>query len=242
METASQHFVRLDGRTCFQVRPLSLSYDQFGYADASVLFSMGGTRVLVSVSLQDGVPPFLRGGGKGWLTAEYAMLPSSTRARTPRESEQARKNGRSIEIARLVGRCLRSVVGYQGIGEKTIMVDCDVLQADGGTRAACITAASYALQRAFALWKHKGQVPLTASITPVVGLSAGVVDGRIMLDLTQKEDNNAAADMTFVMTESGGIVEMQATGETEPLAWSRVLEIHRSVQEASAELFCLGAV
>jgi len=153
MEVTTKEYIRLDGRTCYQVRPLSLAYDAFGYADCSVLLTAGGTRVLAAVTLQDGVPPFLRNSGTGWLTAEYAMLPTATRSRTLRESEQMKKNGRSIEIARLIGRSLRSVINYKDIGERTITIDCEVLQADGGTRAACITAASYALAKAIERWK-----------------------------------------------------------------------------------------
>ncbi len=236
MNTAKQ-FVRLDGRTNIQVRPLSLRYDVFGYADCSVLLCVGSTQVLVSVSLQDGVPPFLRKSGKGWLTAEYAMLPTATRIRTPRESEQLRKQGRSVEIARLIGRCLRSVINFADIGERTITIDCDVLQADGGTRAACITAASYALARALSRWQAKNLVPASIVMQPIAAISAGLVNDELLVDLSQQEDNAAAADVTFVVTADGAIVEMQATGEKEPLPWNYLVTLKDMSLGAVRELF-----
>jgi len=239
MSKTAKQFVRNDGRTCTQVRPLSLAYDQFGYAASSALLAIGETRVLVAVSLQDTVPPFLRNSGTGWLTAEYAMLPTATRTRTPRDSESGKKQGRSVEIARLIGRSLRSVVDYKSIGEKTIVIDCDVLQADGGTRAACITAASYALQRALRLWHAKGLVPLSVTMRPIAALSAGVVGDQLMIDLTQKEDNAAAADVTFVLTAEGDVVEIQGAGEKYPLPWSKLVTLQEMTSAAIKELFAL---
>jgi len=236
MNTTEQ-FVRLDGRTGIQVRPLSLQYDLFGYADCSVLLSMGNTKVLVSVSLQDGVPQFLRKSGKGWLTAEYAMLPMATRIRTPREAELLRKQGRSVEIARLIGRCLRSIINYQDIGERTITIDCDVLQADGGTRAACITAASYALAAALRRWQAKKAVPASVVMQPIVALSAGLVANELMVDLSQAEDNAAAADVTFVLTAAGDVVEMQASAEKEPLPWDYLVVLKDMAVVAARGLF-----
>jgi ribonuclease PH len=238
MNSAKQ-FVRKDGRTCNQVRPISLQYDVFGYADCSVLLSIGGTKVLVSVSLQDGVPAFLRKTGTGWLTAEYAMLPSATRIRTPRESEQMRKQGRSVEIARLIGRSLRSIINFKEIGERTITIDCDVLQADGGTRAACITAASYALSRALVRWQARGAVPSSIMLRPIVALSAGLVENELLVDLSQQEDNAATADVTFVIADGGDIVEMQVTSEKEPVLWTTVVALKEMTVFAAQELFKL---
>lgn len=235
----TKQFVRNDGRTGIQVRPISLQYDVFGYADCSVLLSMGGTKVLVSVSLQDGVPVFLRKSGTGWLTAEYAMLPSATRVRTPRESEQMRKQGRSVEIARLIGRCLRSVINFKEIGERTITIDCDVLQADGGTRAACITGASYALARALMRWQEKRLVPDSIQFRPIVALSAGMVGDELLVDLSQQEDNGAIADVTFVVAQGGDIVEMQVTSEKEPISWHAVVALKDMTVFAAQELFKL---
>jgi len=236
---STKQFVRKDGRTCNQVRPISLQYDVFGYADCSVLLYIGGTKVLVSVSLQDGVPAFLRKTGTGWLTAEYAMLPSATRIRTPRESEQMRKQGRSVEIARLIGRSLRSIINFKEIGERTITIDCDVLQADGGTRAACITAASYALSRALVRWQAKGAVPSSIVLRPIVALSAGLVENELLVDLSQQEDNAATADVTFVVADGGDIVEMQVTSEKEPVSWTTVVALKEMTVFAADELFKL---
>jgi ribonuclease PH len=217
--------VRNDGRTSEQVRPVSLEYDQFGYAECSVLLSVGNTRVQASVTLQKGVPLFLRKKGIGWLTAEYAMLPTATRVRTHREAEVMKKQGRSIEISRLIGRCLRSVTSLNGLGERTIMIDCDVLQADGGTRAACITAASLALVRAIARWKQQGIVPASVESIPLAAVSAGVVDGVCCIDLNQDEDTRATADVLFVCTQSGGLIEIQGTSEKGPLSWDALVTL-----------------
>lgn len=236
---AINQFIRIDGRTCFQVRPLSLAYDPFGYADCSVLLTMGGTKVFVAVTLQESVPHFLRKSGTGWLTAEYAMLPTATQNRMLRESESMKKQGRSVEISRLIGRSLRSVINYKAIGERTITIDCDVLQADGGTRAACITAASYALQKALERWKAKGVVTDSVVMKPIVALSAGIVSDQCMVDLSQKEDNAAAADVTFVMTRDGDIVEVQGTGEHEPLSWNSLVALKEMTLIAAQDLFSL---
>ncbi|MDQ5890830.1 MAG: ribonuclease [Candidatus Dependentiae bacterium] len=239
MNTTTKQFVRNDGRTCTQVRPLSLVYNPFGYADCSVLLSIGDTKVLVAVTLQEGVPFFLRNSGNGWLTAEYAMLPTATRSRTPRDGDSGKKNGRSVEIARLIGRSLRSIINFKDIGERTITIDCDVLQADGGTRAACITAASYALQRALVEWQAQGRVPAKVKMRPIAALSAGHVANQLMVDLTQKEDNSAAADVTFVLTAEGDVVEVQATGEHRPLPWDSLVNLKEMTAVAMQELFLL---
>jgi ribonuclease PH len=231
--------VRRDGRTCKQVRPVSLQYNQVGYAESSVLLSIGNTRVQVSVTLQKGVPPFMRKKGIGWLTAEYAMLPTSTRVRTQRESETLKKQGRSIEIARLIGRCLRSVTTIDAIGERTIMIDCDVLQADGGTRAACITAASVALVRALAQWKARGIIPNSVTSTPIAAISAGVVDGLCCVDLNQDEDVRATADVLFVCTQSADLLELQATGEKGPLSWDALVTLKEWSCSAVVDLLSL---
>ena len=240
MQENTKQFVRCDGRTCTQVRPLSLRYDPFGYGAASALFEIGLTKVFVSVTLQESVPFFLKKSGLGWLTAEYAMLPTATRTRTTREAEQGKKHGRNVEIARMIGRCLRSVLNYKDIGERTIQIDCDVLQADGGTRAACLTAASYVLERALALWHERGLISPKVTLRPLVALSAGMVANQLMVDLTQKEDNSASADMTFVMTREGDIVEVQGTGEERPIPWASVVALRELVVIAAQPLFDLA--
>jgi ribonuclease PH len=231
--------IRNDGRSALQMRPVVLLYNQFGYADGSVLFSIGNTKVLANVSLQDGVPHFLRNSGKGWLTAEYAMLPSATHTRTLREFDAARRNGRSVEISRLIGRCFRSVCDTSALGEKTIIIDCDVLQADGGTRAACITAASYALQQAIAVWKKQGRVAQSFNVLKVAALSAGMVEGQLSIDLAYEEDCRADADATFVVREDAAIIEMVVSGERAALSWNEITTLHEAALAQMQSLFSL---
>jgi len=218
-------FFRLDGRGAREVRPRTLKYDVFGYADASVLFSLGNTKVFISVSLRPEVPVFLRGSGTGWLTAEYAMLPTATKVRTLRELSSHKRQGRNVEISRLIGRCYRTVVDVAHLGERTIMIDCDVLQADGGTRTACITAAGYALKRGMEVWKRKGYITESLLSQPLGAISGGFIGETLLLDLTQEEDSRAESDMNFVMTQAGDIVEIQGTAEQTPLAWHQFVSL-----------------
>ena len=210
---------RIDGRTLNQVRPIKFSYDALGYADSSVLFEIGNTKVLVSITLQNKVPIFLRGNGTGWLTAEYSMLPCATQKRIIRDSNQNQKNSRGVEISRLIGRCLRTVVDLSRIGEKSIIIDCDVLQADGGTRVACITAASMALKIAEKRWLNAGILDDNFIKDSIAAISVGRVNKQIYLDLSFDEDSKADADFNFILTESGKIIEIQGTSEKEPLDW-----------------------
>src|SRR6266404_6459616 len=215
----SKKIIRNDKRTPDQLRPVSFSRDIFEYAAGSVLFEMGNTKVLCAVSLQNGVPPFLRGKGIGWLTAEYSLLPTSTMTRTQRESSSAGKNGRSVEIARFIGRCFRSIVDTSTIGERTITIDCDVLQADGGTRTAAITGAFLALKMAQEYWLQARLINQSIIIEHIAAVSVGVVDGNVLLDLNYQEDSVATADFNFVITQTNKIVEMQGGAETAPLSW-----------------------
>lgn len=230
---------RNSGRGNVDPRPLSLSYDDFGHADCSVILSVGNTKVHVAVSLQDSVPHFLRGKGRGWLTAEYAMMPTATKTRTTREAMTGKRNGRNVEIARIIGRSLRSVIALDVFGEKTIVIDCDVLQADGGTRTACISAASLALSKANERWIEQGRVPCTLMSEPIGALSAGIVDGQLLVDLDQEEDMAADADFNFVMTKSGAIIEMQGTAEQQPVAWGDCVALKEAVQNALQPFFDL---
>lgn len=213
---------RLDGRTTEQVRPASVTYNIHGNAHGSVLFALGNTKVLCSVMIQDGVPPFLRGKGTGWLTAEYAMLPAATAVRTPRESATMKSNGRSIEISRLIGRSLRSIVDLSKIGERTIYVDCDVLQADGGTRTAAITGAYCALRHAVDIWKLEGKISQTFLRDTLGAVSVGLSKGAVLLDINYEEDSTIDADFNFVMTGSGKVVEIQGATESVPFEWAVV--------------------
>lgn len=211
--------LREDGRSFNELRPIKLQYDALGYADASLLLEMGKTKVLVAVTLQEGVPPFLRGQKTGWLTAEYAMLPCATHKRTKREATQQQRNSRSIEISRLIGRSIRSVVDLSLLGEKTIMIDCDVLQADGGTRVASITAASLVLDLAIKRWINAKILQENILKESIAGVSVGIVDGNLMLDLSYSEDSKAEADFNFILTKSGNLIEAQGTAEKHPISW-----------------------
>lgn len=211
-------FVRKDGRNFDELRNVRVQCDLFGYAGASVFLEIGSTKVLASVSLQTGVPQFLKGQRTGWLTAEYAMLPCSTRQRTTRDSSQAKANARSLEISRIIGRSFRSVVDLSLLPDKTIYIDCDVLQADGGTRVTSITAASLALSIALKRWARDGVVAHNVLREPITAMSVGFVNGKACLDLTQEEDNLASADWNFVVTKSGKLIEIQGTAEKQPIS------------------------
>jgi ribonuclease PH len=212
---------RFGGRASDQVRPVTIVYDPFGYHDASALISFGGTLILVAVSLIKGVPPFLRGKGTGWLTAEYDMLPTSTDQRTMRGAVTGKRNARSIEISRLIGRSLRSVANLELIGERTIQIDCDVLQADGGTRTAAISGVSAILEKATQRWVERGLTPRGVITDQLVAVSVGLCEDQLLLDLDQSEDQAAEADFNFVLTRDGNIVEIQGTSEKTPLVWEQ---------------------
>ncbi len=210
--------LRADGRTPDQLRDVRLTRNWLDHAAGSVLVEFGGTRVLCAASAGEGVPRWRKGSGLGWVTAEYAMLPAATHTRSQRESVKGRIGGRTHEISRLVGRSLRAVIDYAQLGENTITLDCDVLQADGGTRTAAITGAYVALADAVAHLRSQGALtgePLTGSIAAV---SVGIVDGEPRLDLPYEEDVRADTDMNVVMTGDGRIVEVQGTAEQEPFA------------------------
>lgn len=228
--------LRFDGRTAQQLRPISLQYDVYGYADASVLFSLGNTKILVSVSLQNNVPPFLKGQKTGWLSAEYAMLPHATQQRTQREATQTQRNARSIEISRLIGRCLRLCVDLGALGERTIVVDCDVLQADGGTRVAAITAASIALKCATLRWAQLGMTSGNIFIQQIAAISVGVVDGAVVADLAYEEDSVADADFNFVVSEHDELVELQGTSEKISVNWDKFEQLRGLAQTSIKQL------
>ncbi|MFS8507216.1 MAG: ribonuclease PH [Candidatus Babeliales bacterium] len=219
--------VRKDGRQPDQVRPIKITYGVYGNAQGSVLFEMGNTRVLCSIMLQDGVPHFLRSSGQGWLTAEYTLLPASTVTRTAREASVMRRNSRSIEISRLIGRSLRAVLDLKKLGEKTIYVDCDVLQADGGTRTASISGAYCALQQAIEQWIVKGIISTTLFKERVAAVSVGWVNNTALLDVDFTEDSTVDADFNFVMTGSGKIIEIQGATEINPIDWASVLTMQQ---------------
>jgi ribonuclease PH len=229
--------IRNDKRTPDQLRPVSFSRGIYEYAAGSVLFEMGKTKVLCAVSLQNGVPPFLRGKGTGWLTAEYALLPMSTETRTQRESSQSGKNGRSVEIARFIGRCFRSIVDFSAIGERTIHIDCDVLQADGGTRTAAISGAFIALKMAQEQWLKSRTIIQPIIKDSIAAVSVGVVDNDVLLDLNYEEDSAATADFNFVITQSDKIVEMQGGAEIAPISWETFERVRCMAQQGAQQLF-----
>lgn len=209
---------RYNNRPYDSVRPLQVTYGVFPYAEGSVLFEMGTTKVFVSVTLQNSVPPFLRGKKCGWLTAEYALLPASTHIRHVRET-QGGKQGRSIEISRLIGRVFRSICKLETFGERTITLDCDVLQADGSTRTACINGAYLALKMAEAKWLRQGIITAPFITEELIAVSVGILKEQALLDLDYREDSEADADFTFVATRSQKIVEIQGTAERNPCTW-----------------------
>lgn len=204
---------RSDGREDDALRPLRYTLDFTENAQGSVLWESGRTKVLCTVCEEPGVPRFLLGSGRGWLTAEYALLPGSTDRRTEREAARGKQSGRTQEIQRLIGRSLRAVVALESLGDRTLWVDCDVLQADGGTRTAAISGAWVALAIAIAKIEKRGQLPRSPLRDSVAAVSVGVVDGRVVLDLPYVEDSRAEVDMNVVATGAGRFVEVQGTGE-----------------------------
>ncbi len=227
---------RLDGRGPEALRPVMILRNYMKHAEGSVLIEMGDTKVICSASIEERVPPFLRNTGKGWITAEYSMLPRSTHTRTSRDSLTGRGNGRAFEIQRLIGRSLRSVTDLAGFGEKTIWIDCDVIQADGGTRTASITGAYVALVDAFQKMVKKGLVEKVPVKNSVAAISVGRVNGRILLDLNYEEDSKAEVDMNVVMTGDGKFVEIQGTAEEASFTKKEMDELTKMAQKGIREL------
>jgi ribonuclease PH len=208
--------LRPDGRRPDELRPIKVTRGFVDVAEGSVLYEAGRTRVLVNASVEERVPDFLRGTGRGWVTAEYSMLPRSTETRTPREVNKGRVGGRTMEIQRLIGRSLRAVCNLAALGERTVWIDCDVLQADGGTRTASISAAYVALADACSTLVADGRLTASPLREELAAVSVGLVGGVACLDLEYREDSTAEVDMNVAMTASGKLVEVQATGEARP--------------------------
>ncbi len=205
---------RFDGRKPGEMRPVKITRGFLKYPDGSVLIEMGDTKVICTATVDEGrVPPFLKGTGKGWVTAEYSLLPGSTETRTLRDISKGRISGRSHEIQRLIGRSLRSVVDLEALGERTVWIDCDVIQADGGTRMASVTGGFVALYDALKTLVEAGAIDRFPIKEFLSGISVGIVGDEVLLDLNYREDSVAKVDMNVVMTESGSIVEIQGTGE-----------------------------
>ncbi len=213
---ANTHITRPSGRDAHALREVSITRHYTRHAEGSVLVAFGDTRVLCTASIDDKVPPFLRGQGKGWLTAEYGMLPRSTHTRMDREAAKGKQSGRTQEIQRLIGRSLRAAFDLEAFGERTLQLDCDVIQADGGTRTAAITGAMVAAYDAFSTFVQRDAIPAIPLKHFVAAISVGVYQGVPVLDLDYIEDSGCDTDMNVVMTASGGFVELQGTAEGEP--------------------------
>mgnify|MGYP006283332825 CR=1 FL=1 len=226
-------------RAADALRPVTLETGVARHAEGSCLVRFGDTHVLCTASVEDRVPGFLKNTGRGWVTAEYGMLPRSTHTRSPREAARGKQSGRTQEIQRLIGRSLRAVTDLQGLGERQITLDCDVVQADGGTRTAAITGGYVALHQALWHLVGRGELPRLPLLEPVAAVSCGLVDGECLLDLAYEEDSTAAADANFVLTASGQVVEMQVTAEDEPLAPATVDQLMTLALKGCRELAAL---
>jgi ribonuclease PH len=219
---------RRDGRGHADLRPISIEPGFITSASGSALFSIGSTRLICTAMVEESVPPWMRGRGTGWVTSEYGMLPGSTNERKTRDATRGRLDGRTVEIQRLVGRSLRSVVDFKALGERTVWIDCDVIQADGGTRCAAICGGYVALHSALRALVEKGLLARTPLTDSVAAVSVGIVDSEPLLDLAYSEDSRAEVDMNVVMTGSGELIEVQATAERTPFgraSLDRLLEL-----------------
>jgi len=228
---------RKDGRGSRELRQVAITRHFTKYAEGSVLVEFGDTKVLCNASVEESVPSFLRGNGTGWVTAEYSMLPRATHTRSPREAAKGKQGGRTLEIQRLIGRSLRAVTDLAALGERSIYIDCDVLQADGGTRTASITGAYVALADALATLKKGGVIPSIPLKEAVAAISVGIVKGEALLDLDYNEDSSAEVDMNFVMTSSQRFVEVQGTAESEPFTLGQMDSMRTLAMEGIRRLF-----
>jgi len=228
--------MRTDGRKPTQLRPLTITPSYIKSADGSVLIEMGDTKVICTAKLEERVPPFLRNSGKGWITAEYGMLPGSSQQRIGRESSRGKIGGRTHEIQRLIGRSLRAIADLKSLGERTVWIDCDVIQADGGTRTASITGAYVALMEAAHNWRERGDMNAEPIRDSVAAVSIGIVQGKILLDLCYEEDSKADVDMNFVMTGSGKFIEVQGTAESSPFTKKQMERMAEIAQQGIKEL------
>ncbi|HLT04202.1 MAG TPA: ribonuclease PH [Pseudomonas sp.] len=233
---------RPSGRAAHQLRAIRLTRHYTKHAEGSVLVEFGDTKVICTVSVESGVPRFLKGQGQGWLTAEYGMLPRATGERTQREASRGKQGGRTLEIQRLIGRSLRAALDMSKLGENTLYVDCDVIQADGGTRTASITGAMVALIDALAAMKKRGQLKHDPLKQMVAAVSVGIYQGEPVLDLDYLEDSAAETDLNVVMTDKGGFIEVQGTAEGEPFQPEELNAMLALARDGLHELFALQRV
>lgn len=231
--------MRIDGRKTDQIRPVKIERSYLKYPEGSALITVGETKIICTASVEERVPLFLRGEGKGWVTAEYAMLPRATPTRTAREVNRGRIEGRNQEIQRLIGRVLRAVVNLEALGERTIWIDCDVIQADGGTRTAAITGSFVALAQACSLLVQNGTLKSFPLKKFLAATSVGKVNGEILLDLSFAEDAQAEVDMNVAMTEEGEFVEIQATAENSPFTFPELKTMLTLAAKGIRELITL---
>jgi ribonuclease PH len=228
--------MRSDGRKFLQMRPVKITRHFLKHPEGSVLIELGETKVICTASVEEDVPRFLKNSNQGWVTSEYSMIPRSTQTRTIRESATGRIGGRTHEIQRLIGRSLRSVVDLFSFGKRTIWIDCDVIQADGGTRTASITGAFVALAEALAVLRKKDLLTAPPLKDTVAAISVGMIGGKILLDLNYEEDSQADVDMNFVMIGSGGLVEVQGTAERTPFTENDLRRMMAAAKKAIAHL------
>jgi len=227
---------RIDGRRPDELRPILITPDFIRHADGSVLIEVGETRVICTATVEESVPQFLRDSGRGWVTAEYGMLPGSSTTRIPRESARGRVGGRTHEIQRLIGRSLRAVIDLAALGSRTLWMDCDVIQADGGTRTASVTGSYVALALATRRLRARGVIGSEPLRNSVAAVSVGIVDGELLVDLCYAEDSKADVDMNLVMTGDGRFVEVQGTAEAHPFSAEQLAQLTRMGADAIAAL------
>ncbi|WP_199610731.1 ribonuclease PH [Flocculibacter collagenilyticus] len=228
--------MRPSNRTANQIRPLTFTRNFTMHAEGSVLVEFGNTKVLCTATVEDGVPRFMKGEGRGWVTAEYGMLPRSTHTRNNREAARGKQSGRTMEIQRLIARSLRAAVDLKLLGEHTITVDCDVIQADGGTRTASISGACVALIDALNLMRAKGKLKNNPLKEMVAAVSVGIYNGEAVADLDYDEDSSADTDMNVIMTESGKLIEVQGTAEAEPFSFEEMNDMMELAKHAIREI------
>lgn len=231
--------MRSDGRGAGSIREVSITRNYTKHAEGSVLIAFGDTKVICTASVEENVPPFLRGKGTGWVTAEYSMLPRATHTRSAREASRGKIGGRTHEIQRLIGRSLRAVTDLTLLGERSVIIDCDVIQADGGTRTASITGAYVALVDAMRLLVERGSLPNLPIKESVAALSVGIVEGEILADLNYLEDSSAEVDMNFVMTSSDRFVEVQGTAESVPFTIEQMNGMRAAAIDGIRKLFAI---
>lgn len=229
--------MRPSGRTASQIRPVTITRQFTCHAEGSVLIEFGNTKVICNATVEEGVPRFMKGQGKGWITAEYSMLPRATHTRSGREAARGKQGGRTLEIQRLIARSLRAAVDLSILGENTITLDCDVIQADGGTRTASITGACVALVDALTHMRSKGIIKANPLKHMIAALSVGIYNGSAIADLEYVEDSAAETDMNVVMTETGQLIEVQGTAEGEPFSFDELNEMMDIAKAGLMELF-----